>query len=117
MTSSNIRKANIAVNKSFRSVIQLFIFYARSQGDTRQEEKIYAKFMSLANKIAGIITGNRPNSDDEKQMKCKMVENLMGKILLRGMDETKHFAGIESEVMREVTTLQKYFDAELLLLE
>lgn len=117
LPSSDIRRSNISVNKSFRSVIQLFIFYAQSQGDTRAKEKIYAKFMSVANKVSDIQNGNRPKSDDEKQIKCKMAENLMGDILLKGMQAEKHFATIESEAYREVGNLSRYFAPTLPLLE
>lgn len=55
LPASDIRRSNIATNKSFRSVIQLFIYYAQSQGDTRDEGRVYAKFISLANKAADIV--------------------------------------------------------------
>ena len=40
----------------------------------------------------------------------------MGEILLRGMEFGKHFTQIESEVIRKVSELSKYFAPSLPLL-
>ena len=116
LPSANIRQSNINTRKSFTSIVQLFIYYARNQGDTRPKEKLYSKFSILANQAAGIPNGYRPVSNDEKQVKCKIAENLMGEILLRGMDLDKHFTHIESEVIRKVNDLSQYFTPKLPLL-
>ena len=113
---SNIRQANINNRKSFTSILQIFISYANNQGDNRDAKKIYSKFSTLANQAAGIQNGCRPVSNDEKQVKCKLVESLMADILLRGMEAEKHFASIEAEAIRKVNELSNYFVPSLPLL-
>lgn len=117
LPAPSIRQKNIANHKAFTSVLQLFISYAQSQGDTRDPNKIFAKFTSLANRVAGIQKGCRPVSDDEKQIHCTIVENLMSEIFLRGMNDSRHFAAIESEVILKLRNFAGYLTPSLPLLE
>ena len=98
-TLPSVRQENISTRKSFTSVVQLFIYYAQNQGDTRQKEKVYAKFTNLANQCAGIVNGGRPTATPKQLLICQQAENLMGNILLKGMDADKHFTRIESAVI------------------
>ena len=111
-----IRQENISTRKSFTSVVQLFILYARSQGDNRPQEKLYSKFTVLANQCAGIVNGGRPTATDKQKLICIQVENLMGNIFLKGMQAEKHFSTIESEVILSVSNFAKYIEPTLPLL-
>ena len=111
-----IRQENISTRKSFTAVVQLFILYARGQGDNRPQEKLYSKFTVLANQCAGIVNGGRPTATPKQLLICQQVENLIGNILLKGMDEDKHFARIESAVILTVSQFAKYIEPTLPLL-
>lgn len=112
-----MRQENISTRKSFTSVVQLFIFYARTQGDTRPKEKLYSKFSLLANRCAGIVNGGRPSATPKQLLICQQAENLMGNILLKGMQADRNFASIESDVILEVNRFAKYIEPTLPLLE
>jgi len=111
-----IRQENISTRKSFTAVVQLFILYARGQGDNRPQEKLYSKFTVLANQCAGIVNGGRPTATPKQLLICQQVENLIGNILLKGMDEDKHFARIESAFILSVSQFAKYIEPTLPLL-
>lgn len=114
---NSIRQENISTRKSFTSVLQLFIFYARTQGDTRQGDKIYGKFTTLANQFAGIPKGGRTSATDKQKLLCIQAENLMGNIFLKGMQAEKHFSTIECEVILSMQQFSKYTEPTLPLLE
>lgn len=114
--NNELRQDNINTRKSFTSIVQLYIYYAKNQGDTRQKEKLYSKFTVLANQCAGIINGGRPNATPKQLVFCQQVEALMGNILLRGMQDDKHFSRIESEVILNVNNFAKYIEPTLPLL-
>lgn len=112
----SVRQENISTRKSFTSVVQLFIFYAQSQGDTREDKKIYSKFSILANQCAGIVNSGRPSATPKQLLICQQAENLMGNILLKGMQAEKRFASIESNVILEINQFKKYIEPTLPLL-
>lgn len=112
----SVRQENISTRKSFTSIVQLFIYYARNQGDTRPKEKLYSKFTILANQCAGIVNGGRPVATPKQLLICQQAENLMGNILLKGMQLDRDFASVESEVILEVNRFAKYIEPSLPLL-
>ena len=95
------RYESIEVRKSFTAVIKLFIEYAHQQGDRRDEDTIYKKFTSLANKLADIKNGTRPKASGAQNEKLKNIENAMANLLIKGMAEKKHYSKIEDDLQIE----------------
>lgn len=111
-----IRQKNIAARKKFTSVIQSFCNYAKWQGDTRKDKKIYSKLSKLANDCARIASGNRPVSDDENIAICTQAESFMAKILLEGMADGAHYTRIESKIELEINNFARYVEPSFCLL-
>ena len=63
LPSPAIRQANIDTRKRFTSTLQIYINYAKRQGDYREPDRIYSKFTTLANQTVGIPKGERPKSE------------------------------------------------------
>jgi prophage antirepressor-like protein len=117
LPSPEVRQNVINTTNSFKAVTQNYIYYAYNQGDRRGKDStfagytkfMFAKLMSLANRVANIQNGCRDNSGVEKQFRLKITETYFREILVRGMYEGKHFAQIESELDIKSTELEKIF--------
>ena len=117
LPSPAIRQANIDTRKRFTSTLQIYINYAKRQGDYRESDRIYSKFTTLANQTVGIPKGERPKSDDPAQQKCSYVESRMTELFLSGMDDKKAYWRIEDEVIQQMNDLKSCFKPSLPLLE
>lgn len=71
------------------------------QGDRRDERRIYSRFSSLANRIAGIPDGDRNTADS------KIVENYIANLLLEGMAHNRHYLQIELDVQISVANFAR----------
>lgn len=107
--SVQARQECIDQRNAYTYILSTYINYAQSQGDTREENKIYAKFTTLANKAAGIKKGKRPVSDDNKQKKCAMAEYILGEEIMKGMEQNLKYFRIEANVVEIATKLKHSF--------
>lgn len=96
---SEERQEQIKARKSATGVYEMYIVYAKRQGDTRKAGRIYAKFSKLANRIAGIADGCRPLSTKKELKVLAMAEKIISEILMRGIALNWHYKDIEEEVM------------------
>lgn len=96
---SEERQAQIKARKSATGVYEMYIVYAKRQGDTRKAGRIYAKFSKLANRIAGIADGCRPLSTKKELKVLAMAEKIISETLMRGIALNWHYKDIEEEVM------------------
>lgn len=96
---SEERQEQIKARKSATSVYEMYIVYAKRQGDTRKPGRIYAKFSKLANRIAGIADGCRPLSTKKELKVLAMAEKIISETLMRGIALNWHYKDIEEEVM------------------
>lgn len=96
---SEERQEQIKARKSATGVYEMYIVYAKRQGDTRKAGRIYAKFSKLANRIAGIADGCRPLSTKKEFKVLAMAEKIISETLMRGIALNWHYKDIEEEVM------------------
>ena len=71
-----VRQAQVKTRKDATGVYEMYIAYAKRQGDTRKPDRIYAKFSKLANNVAGISHGHRDWANAKQLKICAMAERI-----------------------------------------
>lgn len=94
-----MRERQIKARKNATSIYEMYVVYAKRQGDTREAGKIYAKFSKLVNSIAGIPDGCRPLSTKKELKILEMAEKIIAETLKCGIAQNLYYKDIEEDVM------------------
>ena len=110
------RQLQIKARKSATGVYEMYVVYAKRQGDTRKAGRIYAKFSKLANRIAGIADGCRALSTKKELKILAMAEKIISETLMRGIALNWYYKDIEEEVMSKGAEIVQLVSSDVPLL-
>ncbi len=94
-----VRLSQVKVRKDATGIYEMYIVYAKKQGDKRDRGRIYAKFSKLANNVAGIPHGCRELANAKQLKICAMAEEMIARILTNGIAANLHYKEIEENVL------------------